>query len=810
MKISLNWLQDFVELKEKNVDVIAETITRSTGEVDDVEVQGRLLTNCAVGKILKLEKHPNADKLTLCEVQTDKGVKKIVCGGSNLREGMKVAVAHVGAEVKWHGGEMVKLERTKIRGEESQGMICAAEELELSELFPAKDSHEVVDLGDGDEGVGKDLREYLGLTDTVLHIDNHAITHRADLFSHVGFARELVALGLATWKKPRKPTTFSFTSDDLPFRFINDIPDLIPRYCSCVIGIDDLGETPDWMKKRLEATGWRSINPPIDITNYVTMELGMPMHSFDADDLKGDVHARTAKEGEKIRTLDAIERVLPEGAIVLADDVGIFDLLGVMGGLRSSTKSSTRKIYLHSAAVDPVSIRKTIIATGHRTDASTVYEKGVPLSAVQAGFDRALGLFLELVPGATILSKEETWGTNGERRTIPFSTPALSRILGSTIPTDTAKKILSDLGCMVTEKKIRRSKEHEAYSNFDVSVPLWRNDLKTEQDIAEEVGRIYGYDKIEPQMPAEDLTPPHRDHRMKMLREALKNEGYTELLPLSLTGKATLEKCAMDPATAVAIDNPLGEELGLLHTSTLPALLEHAERNAPQGGDCIKTFHWGHVFRKTDNGHTEHPEITVFYAQLKAPAEGSALREDPSLQLKRDVLSACHAAGYHPHMTEATSHPPFAHPGRSADVMLHDRRLGMLYEVHPIVRENFGLHERVAALTINLDTLFANDAFIKVPRALPQFPATSYDETLETSQDKAAGEALKRALGTHPLLESIQTVDLYKGPQHENLSYNLTIRCTYRAADRTLTEKEAESAHGEVMNALKKELALEK
>ncbi len=806
MKISLNWLQDFVDLKETDVHVIADTITRSTGEVDDVEVQGALLKDCCVGKILKLDKHPNADKLTLCEVQTDKGVKKIVCGGSNLREGMKVAVAHVGAEVKWHGGEMVKLERTRIRGEESEGMICAAEELELSSQFPATDSHEVIDLGDSDEGVGQDLRTYLGLTDTILHIDNHAITHRADLFSHMGFAREFVALGLATWKKQKKPSSFTFTSEDLPFKFINDVPDLIPRYCSCALSISEIGETPEWMKRRLEATGWRSLNLPIDITNYVTMELGMPLHSFDADDIKGDIHARKSTAGEKIRTLDAIERPLPEGAVVLQDEVGIFDLLGIMGGLRSSTKESTRKIYLHAAAVDPVSIRKTIIATGHRTDASTVYEKGIPLSSVQAGFERALGLFLELVPGATILSKEETWGTNGEKRTIPFSTPSLSHLLGTDIPSDTAKKILTDLGCIVTEKKVRKSKEHEAYSTFDVVVPLWRNDVKTEQDIAEEVGRIYGYDKIDPRMPSMDITPPARDHRMKILREALKNEGYTELLPLSLTGKATLEKCAMDPATALAIFNPLGEELGLLHTSTLPALLEHAERNTLHA-TAIKTFHWGHVFRKTENGHTEHTEITVFHAVLRTPGNGSELRDDASLILKRDALSAFAAAGYHPHMTEATSHPPFAHPGRSADVMLHDRRLGMLYEIHPTVREHFGLQQRVAALTINLDTLFATESHTKVPRALPQFPGTSYDETLETSQKVATGDALKSVLGTHPLLESIQTVDLYRGPQHKDSSYNLTIRCTYRAADRTLTEKEAESAHSEVMSALKKELA---
>jgi len=296
MKISLAWLSDFITWKEKDARLIAERLTAATGEVEDIEEQGLQLAGCCVGKVLTLGKHPNADRLSLCDVATDQGKKHVVCGGTNLRVGMRVAFAHVGTRVKWHGEGMVTLEKTKIRGEESEGMICAAEELQLEQLFPEATGHEIMDLGDGDEGVGMSLREFLGLTDTILHVDNHAITHRPDLFSQIGFARECVALGLATWKKTKKIKEPVFPKGALPFEMVVEQKKLVPRYCGCTLKVAGLGETPAWMKRRLLATGFRPINLPIDITNYVTVELGMPLHSFDLKDFKGVVHIRSSKE----------------------------------------------------------------------------------------------------------------------------------------------------------------------------------------------------------------------------------------------------------------------------------------------------------------------------------------------------------------------------------------------------------------------------------------------------------------------------------------------------------------------------------
>ncbi len=345
MKISRDWLGDYIDWIEKDPAVIADEMTRCMGEVDDVEMQGKFLDHCVVGLVQKVEKHPNADKLKVCMVQTDNGTKQVVCGGSNVREGMHVAFAPVGATVKWHGGDIMTLSKVKLRGIESEGMICAGEELGIETLFPPKPEDgaaPIVDLTSKGYKVGTPLRKALGLNDVIFHIDNHAITNRPDLFSHIGVARELVAMGLATWKKePTKKAPMKFPSAALPFTLKNDVPDLVPEYIGAMLTVETMAETPDWMKRRLEATGWRSINLTVDITNYVLMEVGMPLHAFDADDFSGTLHIRKAKKGEKIKTLDDVERPLPEGAVIISDDDGIFDLFGVMGGLRTSNKPTT-------------------------------------------------------------------------------------------------------------------------------------------------------------------------------------------------------------------------------------------------------------------------------------------------------------------------------------------------------------------------------------------------------------------------------------------------------------------------------------
>ncbi len=797
MKISLNWLQDFVTFTVTDPAEIARRITATTAEVDEVEIQGTLLDKCCVGEILTVAKHPDADRLSVCEVRTDDGTKRVVCGGTNLRQGMQVAFAHVGARVRWHGDELVTLERATIRGQESEGMICAAEELGIASLYPAKPEdgeRPIVDLTPSRLQTGASLREALGLNDTVLHVDNHAITHRADLFSHVGFARECVATGIATWKEAEKTKKPRFGTKPLPFTFKNDVAALIPRYCSCLLSIDGIGTTPEWMKRRLEATGWRSVSLPVDITNYVSMELGMPLHSFDADDFHGTVVTRTSRKGESIVTLDGIERALPDDAIVLSDDQGIFDLLGIMGGMRSSTKETTRHVYLHSAIADPVSIRRAVIATGHRTDAATTYEKGIPRIRAKEGFLRALELFLQLVPGAKIVSAMQEEGDDGEAPTIHVEAARVTRLLGEEIPAATMAEILTALGCSVKGGKGK-------HPTLSVVPPLSRPDLKTQIDVAEEIGRVYGYDRIAPRMPVADTTPPARDTRINSLRDTLKEERYLELLPLSLSGATLMQRAGLDTAQAITVQNAINDETSLLHTSLVPALLDHAQRNRLLMGERLKTFTIGHVFRKA---MPERTELVLLVGDAQATQPGDdALKHDPLLLLKRDLVMSLQDIGYELHETQlAQDVPPYAHPGRTALLSIGDTRIGTLCEVHPDSCERFELPGRTAVAVIDLSALLNLMPTPRVIRPIAQFPSIQYDLTVTKKQADAVGPLLAKLRAADPLIEQVDVVDLYSGKPLTGGQYNLTLRFTYRAPDRTLTEEEAQAVHAKLSQHL--------
>lgn len=783
MKISLNWLGEYVSFTETDPQAISDAITAHTAEVDEIEVQGALLNHCCVGKVLTVEKHPNADKLMLCNVLTDKGEKRVVCGGTNLRVGMRVAFAHVGAHVKWHGEDMMTLEPVKIRGEQSEGMICAAEELGIEDLFPECTGHDIVDMGDSEEDIGKPLQEVLGLTDVILHIDNHAITHRADLFSHIGFAVECVAMGIATWKNMPTFEPPTFAQDPLPFKFRVTAKDVIPRYCSCLLEIDALGETPEFMKQKLNAVGIRSISLPIDITNYVMMELGVPMHSFDADDIEGDFVARLAKEGEPLQTLDEKEWKLPEGALVFTDDKGNFDLVGIMGGLRSSTKESTRRIYLHALSIDPVTIRSTVIATGHRTEAATIYEKKVPHVSVELGFYRALALFLEHVPGAKIVSSLEAFGENGAPKPIQFSLEQAQSLLGVQISEEEAKKIFTDL-------------EFQTDGTGDtlvVTPPLHRlGDIAGQHDLIEEVGRIYGYNSIENALPSASIAPPKRDTRLHTMRDGLVDMNFIELLPLSLTGPDILRRCNIDTDAITEITNPLGAETSIMTPSTLPALLEHAEKNMLKVEHILRTFHVSQVFA---GGSDSHNELGALIALRSDPD----LLHDPFLLLKQDIKMACADAGYALSVDVCTDIPTYAASGRTANILCHDTVVGTLFEVHPDVCARFGLPSRAAALTLNISALFEIAPAERVFADIPEFPAITYDATVQMTHEKSAGALLQSIRESSALLESVEVTDLY-GKDAD--AYNLTLRCTYRAPDRTLKEEEAKKEFSLVENIL--------
>ena len=783
MKISLHWLSDFIELTEKNPSVIGDQLTRCMGEVDDIVVQGAFLEHCVVGKILTVEKHSNADTLNVCTVQTDQGIKTVVCGGTNVRVDMLVAFAHVGATVK-HGTETLTLSRIKIRGIESEGMICAQEELDLTSFPPKPEDGKrpIADLSKGKYEVGTPLRTALEMNDVIFHIDNHAITNRPDLFSHIGVARELVAMGLATWKKQPVKKMPVFPKKSLPFEHENSIPVLVPRYLGCCIAIEESGQTPDWMRRRLEAVGSRSINLAVDITNYVSQEIGMPLHSFDVADLQGPICIRTAKKGEHIITLDSVDRELPEGAIVLSDKEGIFDLLGIMGGLRSSTKASTKLLYLHAAIVDAVSIRKAVTATGHRTDASTVYEKGIPIPLAEQGFSRAVELMLDLIPGAKIVSSLESFGADPSAEPISIPESAFALAIGTTMTPTDIQRILEDLGFSI---KIQAK-------NWQITPPAWRSDIRFKQDIIEEVARTYGYANIPPLMPEASIAPPKRDKRLDTLRDSLSESGSFEMLHLAFMSPKQAKQWAMPEEKAVSIENPIGEEMSLMRMSLSPSLIETMSREVKHiTGTHLKAFEVGHVFLKKD----EHAECT-----LAVVSRGkTTIKDAPLLMAKADIKQALKEAGYEATFRRSSSHPPFAHQNRSAEILCENTVIGTLCEIHPRLSTSLGIG-RAAVATLQLKALFALPPQVKVASALPLFPAIILDETVAISTERRYEEILKNLRKINPLLREIEIIDMYE----KDSLQTVTLRFLYRGEDRTLTQQEVEKIHALVVAELKK------
>jgi phenylalanyl-tRNA synthetase beta chain len=419
-----------------------------------------------------------------------------------------------------------------------------------------------------------------------------------------------------------------------------------------------------------------------------------------------------------------------------------------------------------------------------------VYEKGVPPVTTEAGFLRALALFLELIPGATVASALISHGTNGVMPTIPLSLERVNALIGKEIPKNDVIRILENLDCHVVVNPESQNLKAESVT---VTPPLHRmRDLQGAHDLIEEIGRIYGYDRIENVMPMAELRIPERDQRMHKMRDQLRSAQYFETVPLSFLSEQQFRKAGFDPAHAIRIENPLGDDTALLQTSTLPALLIHAEKNLLATG-TLRTFHWSHVFGKDT---PEHLELSM----LISTRDATDLLHDPFLQTKESMITALHAAGYTVTIAPTKNLPAYAHPGRIADVMFGKEIVGQIFEVHPTIRSTFNIPGRAAATIINLHALLKHEPKVMHAEPLPLFPSVIYDVTFTRTHDKHIAALLEKAEKASDLLESVVVHDLYQKSGSD--TYNATLRFTYRSAERTLTEDEAKKAHDVVLKAI--------
>ncbi|MBI4975481.1 phenylalanine--tRNA ligase subunit beta [Candidatus Peregrinibacteria bacterium] len=637
MLVSLNWLKDFVELP-KNVDgkSLAHDLTLKTAEVDNVIDEGKIYEKMVVGHVLELHKHPHADKFKIAKVSIGKETVQIVCGGENLKEGMYVAVSLPGAKVKWHGeGEYVTLEETKIRGEKSYGMICAGNEIGIEDMrahgeatgrarrervprdrslqinraqrdeqsgsascetkraYQTTSARDIMDLSSIKQAPGTPLQSLFGKNDIIFEFDNKSLTHRPDLWGHYGIAREIAAITKSKFKPISPKVKIPSTGEKIGLKI--EAEDLCPRYCGLIINNIKVEESPDWLKTRLKATGHGTHNNIVDVTNYILAELGQPMHAFDKSYIKKGIVVRRAKKGEKITSLDNKERILSEEMLVIADHEKPVAIAGVMGGENSEINKNTTSIILESANFSASSVRRASTKLGLRTESVQRFEKALDPNLAELAIKRAAELILKICPKAVIAGPITDKGKFNKK---PLKINLNYKTIISKIGVEISKKEIMEILKSLEFKVLQKAQ------GFTVEIPSFRatKDVLFEDDLIEEIARMFGYEKIPPSLPTlPTKLPMENTERFKKhrAREFMSyGLGFDEIYNYSFYGKKDFEKCLMTEKSHLKLLNSLSEEQTHLATSLIPNLLKNLESNTKYF-DEIRLYEIGRTYKDT-------------------------------------------------------------------------------------------------------------------------------------------------------------------------------------------------------------------
>jgi len=793
MLISLRWLRDYVDVDLTPAE-LADRLTMAGLEVDAVRDVSPDFTRVVVSKILSVKPHPNADKLSLCEVATGTETLPIVCGAANIHAGDVVPLAMVGATIP--GGSTLK--RSLIRGERSEGMLCSEEELGIG-----PDNTGILILPDGLQP-GQDLADALDLRDTVLDIG--VTPNRSDCLSIIGVAREVAAI---TGRKLRRPE-ISFTENSEDIQGITSVrildPDACPRYTARVIRDVDIRPSPAWMRRRLESVGLRSINNVVDVTNFVMMELGQPLHAFDFRFLEqGRIVVRRSRAGEIFVSLDEKERVLQPDTLMICDGVKPVAIGGVMGGLNSEIQNDTEMILLESAYFDPASIRRTARALGMGTDAAFRFERGIDPEGLIPALDRAAGLIAELSGGAVCrgaIDQHPRIVRTAEN--IPLRLKRIRDILGAAVGEEDVLRILGSLEMRV---------EPAGAGEIRVTPPTCRVDITREIDLIEEIARLHGYDRVPVTLPAVSVLAGAADGKTeveKRFRETVTGAGYQEVINYSFVSPAAADQLGLaledERRLQVRIRNPLTEGQAVMRTTLIPSLLMNARDNAAVGNFDLKIFETGRAFIRQGDGNLplerNHAALLIAGRRYDDRWHFHDLQAD-FYDLKgcvENVLDALRIAA--PAFREKGKEP-FLHPGKSCGVFDGDVRIGFLGEVHPDVRNRIDLAGPAFVCELDLDLLAENFSAQASFRNLPRFPSSSRDAAFLVPRETTAAEMLRWATDSvEELLEKVKIFDVYEGKNVPSGMKSLGLRFSYRGTDRTLTDDEVSEVHARILQRI--------
>ncbi|MBE3586705.1 MAG: phenylalanine--tRNA ligase subunit beta [Thermoanaerobacter sp.] len=805
MRVSFKWLQEYVDIPVSPAE-LADRLTMAGLAVEGLEEPGKEISNVVTGRIVKIEPHPNADRLVVCLVSTgEPEPRQIVTGATNVREGHVVPVALEGARLA--GGLVIK--KARLRGVESRGMLCSGQELGLDpKTLPADQANGIMILPE-DTPLGVDVRPVIGLDDVIFDLD--LTPNRGDCLSMIGVAREVAALLGQPLRLPRMEVR-EIPGSSLEGRVRVDIlePGLCRRYVARLFTGVKVGPSPLWMQERLRAAGLRPISNIVDITNYVMLELGQPLHAFDYDRLKdGHIIVRRAQPGETIVTLDGSRRQLEPEMLVIADPGGAVAVAGVMGGLETEVTENTTTVLLESAHFHPTSIRRTSRVLGLRSEASTRFEKGIDLEGCLAAASRAASLLVEIGAGEVVAGAVDNYPSPAAKKTIILRPERVEYILGAEIPREETANLLTRLGFKV----------QDAGRDLLVNVPSYRVDINLEIDLIEEVARIYGYDRIPASLPYGVTTRGARTGEqalVKRLKEVLVECGLTEVITYSFVSPAVFDRFKVPADSrlrrALSLQNPLSVEQSIMRTMLLPGLLEVLARNFHRRVTSGAIFEVGRVFLPRE-GEALPEERPVLAAA--AMGQGAAGWNRPPLPLDfyylKGVLETLAARLGLPglHLERERENPAF-HPGRTARVVVDGKTVGVLGELHPDVLEEYELDTRVCAFELDLASLLALTGGPPRYQPLPRLPGVRRDLALVVSREVPAADVLRvirRAGGN--LLRSVELFDVYEGEQVKEGCRSLAFSLLFQAGDRTLTDAEVTARIEAISGALVEELGAE-
>ncbi len=806
MLISLKWLSDYVDCS-LSAERIADGLTMAGLEVESVSLRHPQLKNVATVRIEAIEPHPNADRLKICLVSGLGGLRRIVCGAPNARAGAIAPLALPGAELL--SGTVTE---TKVRGELSMGMLCSEKELGLGE------DHSGIWLLPGGTPVGVPLDEAIGIKDILMEV---AITpNRGDCLSVVGIAREVAALCKTSVKYPSTaldetgPSIGTLTSVSV------EDPEGCPRYTARLIRGVEIAPSPQWLRERVEALGVRSINNIVDVTNFIMLELGQPLHAFDFNRLRGRrIAVRKAGPGERFTTLDGAERELAEGAVLICDGEGPVAIGGIMGGLNSEISQDTRDVLIESAYFDPLSIRRTSRRLGLKTESSYRFERGVDSQGCLRALDRAAELMLKVGGGEIASGSIDVYPKPIKAQQIVLRVDRANMFLGIRLSAGEMKEVLERIEMRV------EALDPDRLNLLSVTVPGFRGDITREVDLLEELARIWGYDGIPVTRPLAAVEAasfdPHQRSRAEM-KNLLTGAGFFEVINYSFISLESIRRLRYPEGDRILapnqVKNPLSDEQAVMRTTLLPGLLNNARYNFDHRSESFRIFELSKVFlppaaaegRCESGRRSQHPEevhhIAGVVAGKRLPQDLYSDSEVDYTDIKGTVEAVCRFFRIDDIRFRAQSLPPWLDPSAAASVFAFSasspkrERLGELGRVSPEVMEAYDLKRPVYAFRLDFDRLFALSGQAPVYKALPKFPPVPRDIALIAEEAMPVEEPLDfiRSLN-EPLMESVEIFDIFRSEQIGAGKKSVGYRLTYRATDRSLTDEEVNALHGELV-----------